>query len=157
MAYKSRYGFSTPLRAGYVTKTYRVSPPPASAQAPQQQAAIAQIQAAQEKANLLNEQRYQQLLGTFESLGKAGRTRIEEQATQQQGRATQGLVSRGLGSTTITSAVQRGIASDAERLRQQLEETLSVAKAGIIERRSDVGPDLGMFANLLQAAQGFSR
>lgn len=128
------------------------------AQAPSQargggfQDIIKQMQAAQDKANLLNEQRYQQALGQFETLGQAGRARIEQQTTQRQASATQGLTSRGLGSTTITSAVERGIAGDAELQQQQLGESVAVQKAGLMERRSDVGPDLGMFASLLQAA-----
>lgn len=113
---------------------------------------IKQMQAAQEKANLLNEQRYQQVLAQFEGLGKAGRARIEQQTVQRQAAATQALTSRGLGGTTITSAVGRGIAGEAETQRQQLEESVAVRKAGVMERRTDVGPDLGMFANLLQMA-----
>lgn len=116
------------------------------------QGIIKQMQAAQKKANLANEQRYQQILSSFEGLGKAGRARIEEQTIQRQAQATQSLTSRGLGSTTITSAVERGIASDAELQRQQLEEAVTVQKAGVMERRTDVGPDLGMFASLLQSA-----
>ncbi len=113
---------------------------------------IRQMQAAQEKANLMNEQRYQQILGQYENLGQAGRTRIEQQTQQRQAEATQNLTSRGLGNTTITSAVERGISSDAELQRQQLEETVAMQKAGVMERRTDTGPDLGMFANLLQSA-----
>lgn len=113
---------------------------------------IKQMQTAQEKANLLNEQRYQQILGQFTGLGKAGRARIEEQTRQRQAQATQSLTSRGLGGTTITSAVERGIAGDAETQRQQLEESVAMQKAGVMERRTDVGPDLGMWANLLQIA-----
>lgn len=113
---------------------------------------ISQMQAAQEKANLLNEQRYRQILAQYENLGQAGRARIEEQTTQRQAEARQGLVSRGLGGTTITSAVERGIGRESELARQQLEESVAVQRAGVMERRTDVGPDLGMFANLLQAA-----
>ena len=113
---------------------------------------IKQMQAAQEKANLMNEQRYRQILGQFEGLGKAGRARIEQQTAQRQAESTQRLTSRGLGSTTITAAAERGIASDAEMQRQQLEESVAMQKAGVMERRSDIGPDLGMFANMLMAA-----
>lgn len=113
---------------------------------------IKQMQAAQEKANLLNEQRYQQILGQFEGLGQAGRARIEQQTLQRQAEATQSLMGRGLGGTTITSAVGRGIAGEGEMQRQQLEESVAMQKAGVMERRTDVGPDLGMFAGLLQAA-----
>ena len=113
---------------------------------------IKQMQAAQEKANLLNKQRYRQILGQFEGLGTAGRARIEQQTTQRQAETTQSLTSRGLGNTTITAAASRGIASDAELQRQQLDESVAMQKAGVMERRSDVGPDLSMFANLLQSA-----
>ncbi len=113
---------------------------------------IQQMQAAQEKANLLNEQRFKRAMSQFENLGNAGRARIEQQTAQRQAAATQNLTSRGLGNTTITSSVERGIASDAETSRQQLEEGIAVQKAGLLERRSDVGPDLSQFASLLQAA-----
>lgn len=113
---------------------------------------IKQMQAAQEKANLLNEQRYQQILSQYETLGQAGRARIEQQTLQRQAEATQSLMGRGLGGTTITSAVGRGIAGEGEMQRQQLEESVATQKAGVMERRTDVGPDLGMFAGLLQAA-----
>ena len=113
---------------------------------------IKQMQAAQEKANLMNEQRYQQVLGQYANLGKAGQARIEQQTTRRQAEATQGLTSRGLGSTTITSAVERGIAGDAEMQQQQLSESVAMQKAGVMERRTDTGPDMSMFANLLQQA-----
>lgn len=116
------------------------------------QGIIQQMQAAQEKANLLNKQRFERAMSQFENLGQAGRARIEQQTAQRQAAATQNLTSRGLGSTTITSSVERGIASDAELSRQQLEEGVAVQKAGLLERRSDVGPDLSQFASLLQTA-----
>ncbi len=177
MAYRSEYGFSTPLprprvqsvttRAGWESGKSGISssnplyakltkawgrPGGGGAGVGGLPSIIKQMQAAQKKANLANEQRYQQILGSFENLGKAGRARIEQQTTQRQAQATQSLTSRGLGSTTITSAVERGIASDAELQRQQLEESVTMQKAGVMERRTDRGPDLGMFANLLQAA-----
>ena len=116
------------------------------------QGIIKQMQTAQQKANKANEKRYQQILSSFEGLGKAGRARIEQQTTQRQAQATQNLTSRGLGNTTITSAVERGIAGDAETQRQQLEESVTMQRAGVMERRTDEGPDLGMFASLLQSA-----
>jgi len=113
---------------------------------------IAQFQAAQDKANQANELRYQQALGQFENLGKAGQARIEQQTTQRQAEATQNLTSRGLGNTTITSAVSQGIADAGEQQRQQLDESVASQKAGLIERRTDAGPDAGLFASMLQIA-----
>ena len=111
-----------------------------------------QIQKAQKKANEANEARFQAAMKQFEGLGQAGEARIARSTEQRQGAATQNLTSRGLGSTTITSAVERGIAGDAETQRQELGERVAVQKAGLLERKTDLGPDLGMFVNLLQAA-----
>lgn len=113
---------------------------------------LQQMEAAQQKANLANEERYKEILAQYENLGEAGRTRIAQQETRQLATGQQGLISRGLGSTTITAGLERGVASDAELARQQLEESVATQKAGVMERRTDVGPDIGMYANLLQAA-----
>ena len=116
------------------------------------QSVLKQMQQAQAQANQANEQRYSQILGLYDTVGQAGRTRIGQQTAQAQAKGTQDLTSRGLGNTTITSAVSRGIANDAEQQTQQLNEGLAMQKAGVMERRSDTGPDLGMYANLLQAS-----
>jgi len=115
---------------------------------------IQQFQLSQEQANKVNEQRYKDILKLYENLGQAGRTRIERETAQSQAQATQGLISRGLGNTTITSAVQRGISEESELARQQLEETVALQRAGVMERRTDAGPDTGLYASLLQAAAG---
>ena len=112
---------------------------------------ISQMQAAQDKANAANEARYQQTLAQFENLGQAGRARIGEQTTRQQATAAQDLTSRGLGSTTITQAVRGGIAREGESSIQELNERVAMQKAGVMERRTDAGPDMGMFAGLIQA------
>jgi hypothetical protein len=113
---------------------------------------IRQLQQAQNKANEANEKRYQDILGLYGNLGQAGMTRIGQAEQQGQAKATQDLTSRGLGNTTVTSAVSRGIASDAELARQSLQEGVAQQKAGVMERRTDQGPDMGMYANLLQQA-----
>lgn len=116
---------------------------------------IKQLQQAQTQANTANEQRYQDILKQYEGMGAAGMARIGQAEQQQQARGTQDLISRGLGNTTITSAVSRGVASDAEMARQQLQENVAQQRAGVMERRTDQGPDLSMYANLIsQAAQG---
>lgn len=115
-------------------------------------ALIQQYQQAQQQANAANEARYQQALGLTDILGTTGRTRIAQQAAQQQASAQQSLISRGLANTTITGAASRGIASDAEMQRQALEESVAGQKIGLMQSKIEQGPDLGMFAGLLQAA-----
>ncbi len=153
-------------------------------------AIMKQITDAQKKANAANLERYQQLLSVIDTLGKqvgaegtfgqaeqllsqvgqAAQTRIGEQATRAQATTEQGLISRGLGSTTIRQSAQRGIRADEERARQEAEERtagqkaglltqragletqIGGMKAGVMERRTDAGPDLGMYASLIQSA-----
>lgn len=153
-------------------------------------AIIQRIDAAQAAANAANLQRYQALLthldalgqqvgeaGTFgqatsllSQVGEAARTRITAAETQAKATTEQGLTSRGLGGTTIRQTAMRGVASDAERARQEAAEALTQQRVGLltqragmeaqiggmkaaaIEGRQDIGPNLAMFASLLQAA-----
>lgn len=114
--------------------------------------------------------RYTAAAGELSKLGQAGRTRIGTQATKAVAATEQDLITRGLGTSTIRMTAQRGIMSDAERARQELGEGLAAQRAGLLERRAgtemqlgamragvmerraDIGPDLSMFASLLQAA-----
>ena len=52
----------------------------------------------------------------------------------------------------MVGANARGIASGAENQRQQLQEQVTSAKAGVMERKTDQGPDMNMYANLIQSA-----
>ena len=112
---------------------------------------IGQMQAAQDKANAANEARYLEMMQQFEGLGTAGQARIQESTARQQAASTQDLTSRGLGNTTITGAMSRGIAREGESATQELGERVAMQKAGAMERRTDQGPDMGMFAQLMQA------
>lgn len=121
---------------------------------------VKQLQAAQTAANKANEQRYQDILGLYSGMGKAGEARIGQAEEQAQAKNTQDLTARGLGNTTVTSSTNRGIASDAEYARQTLAESVAKQQAGVMERKTEQGPDMGMYASLLakasraQTAQG---
>lgn len=113
---------------------------------------IKRFEAAQLAANKANEDRYQQILSSLSGQGAAARRRVDQQATQAGGAADQDLISRGLGNTTIRQSVQRGVASDKELANQSIDEQVAGMRAGVMERRNDEGPDLSMYANLIQAA-----
>lgn len=135
---------------------------------------ISNMQQQQSDANQANLQRYRQLLKTIrrtrkgalrdvEGAGQAATQRLERESTARMGQAEQDLISRGLGNTTIRSAVQRGIQSDTDLAQQSIFEGVGQQKAGLrmetggrlaaaIEGRNDIGPDLSMMAGLLQAA-----
>lgn len=89
-------------------------------------------------------ERHEQIMAQMEGLGTAGRARIQRETTQRQAGAAQQLVSRGLGSTTITSAVERGIAREGETATQELEERVAGQKAGAISAQRGVEAQLGM-------------
>ena len=119
---------------------------------------LKKLQNKQRKANEANEARYQEILGMYGNLGQAGMARIGQAEQQAMASGTQDLASRGLGNTTIRGSMARGVASDAELARQQLGESVATQKAGVMERRTDEGPDMGLYSNLLmQAAQGQQR
>lgn len=118
---------------------------------------------AQQEARAANEQRYKDILaghdariagarGEIDQLGGRERLAIEDRRTQDAARAEQGLIDRGLGSTTIRSSVMRGydaardraltgLAEDQSRLKLQYLPTLEGERLGFMERRNDVGPD----------------
>jgi len=110
-----------------------------------------QLQLSQEEAKAINEQRYKDILALYENLGKAGLTRIQKETAAAQAASKQSMISRGLGGTTMVEAAGRGIATESELQRQQLEENVALQRAGVMERRTDVGPDMSQYINLLQA------
>lgn len=113
---------------------------------------VSRFEKAQADANAANEQRYQQILSSLGGQGKSAYRRIDQGTTQALGASDQDLTSRGLGNTTIRSTAQRGIRSDAENAKLAVDEQVAGMKAGVMERRNDIGPDFSMYANLLQQA-----
>lgn len=119
-----------------------------------------------EEANAANEARYKEGLGWYDQMannvqgfGNTAMERIGRNETMQHGAAEQSLISRGLGNSTVVPAVQRGISSDAEFARTNVNEQQARAmndvisqRVGWIGARSDIGPNLGMYAQYQQGA-----
>jgi hypothetical protein len=151
---------------------------------------IAQLTQMQGQANKAGKARYQQLLQQIAQLqqgilgeggtlaqaeermagfGEAGRARLDQDLIRQMAEAEQGLISRGLGNTTVRTSARRGVAEDIERARQALDERVAAQQAGLLERRAgmqadlgrleadailsrqDEGPNMGTYLNLIQA------
>lgn len=70
------------------------------------------------------------VLGNIKDVGKAQDQAIQDTYAAQQGHATQGLISRGLGNTTIQNAVSRGMLSDREKARTGLASNMAQLYAG---------------------------
>lgn len=80
----------------------------------------------------LSRQATSQMLGGFDAakreasrLGRGAKQGALDRETQQYGRAAQNLANRGLGSTTISSNLNRGIASDTNRELSAIDEGLA--------------------------------
>lgn len=105
-------------------------------------------------------------------IGAGARADVETGAGQLQARTEQQLTSRGLGGTTILGSMTRGVEAERQRGLRGVEEAQAGRmmglkerqagmetgqagqKAGFIERRTDRGPDVGMYSSLMkQAAQ----
>jgi len=113
---------------------------------------------------------YGQAFDLLENLGESQAERIEIRGTRDFAQAEQDLISRGLGNTTIRESVRRGVGEDVARGQRELteqvgrqkagvlqaragaEERMGAGRTGIMERRTDQGPDLGSLYGLLSQA-----
>ena len=105
-------------------------------------------------ANAANESRYSQLLALADQQGQSQMQASQRLRTQELGNATASLTNRGLGNSTIVDTTRRGIVNDAAVRNQGIANSVAANKAGIIERRTDQAPDLGMYAQLLAQPGG---
>lgn len=141
-----------------------------SAQYQEQNDPAKELKSLLDKANAENEARYQELLsiadqriGLADAFGQTARTRIDRSEAAQVGDMTQSLIDRGLYNTTVPMALERGIRSESEFQRQGVDEAearlrsdLMADKMGVIERKSDVAPDLALYSQLQKEASAGS-
>lgn len=111
-----------------------------------------------------NEQRYAQAMAIYDEIikryqpggtfGKAALGQLEAQKTRDVGKETQQMISSGLYGTTTTAGLPTKWEAEVGapsrlRLEDIMMERLSqaqIGKAGFIERREDVYPDVGAYA-----------
>lgn len=103
-------------------------------------------------ANTANEGRYQDILKNYRLGGKADRADITRSGMEERASGTQDLMSRGLFNTTVLDAMRQRSMEGQQRNIMRVNEGVRQNVAGVMERRTDQGPDTGMFAQLLQAA-----
>lgn len=75
--------------------------------------------------------RYKRNLGYLDTLGEDERRDIERRTTRETAVQNQGLISRGLGNTTIRASVSRGIEEDRGRRIADLNQRILSARVGI--------------------------
>jgi hypothetical protein len=74
---------------------------------------------------------YNKSTAASDAIGQQAYDRINQNLRRSEGAATQQLIGRGLGNSTITSAVQRGYQRDAEDARQGVDEQRAARTIGI--------------------------
>lgn len=105
---------------------------------------------AMNRANQANQQRYQQAIGLVAGTGEGAKNRIRRSTRIGKSRDQQSLIDRGLFSTTITDSLSRQRDRDMQEQFTQVDDSIADRIASIIQSRTDRGPDLGLFAQLLQ-------
>ncbi len=149
---------------------------------------IKQLTKAQASANKANIARYEAGLGELGAgretlrglysqagdlssiIGRQAAQDVNRGAQRGQAVGLQNLISSGLGNTTITGAMMRGVEEDRRRGMQAVEEGKAGRQMGLLTQqagqefgmsgtiadfmasRSDIGPDMGQYANLIQQA-----
>ena len=134
---------------------------------------IANFQAKQDAANAANQKRYEEAIALYSDIveqykpggafGAGFEAQLDRQKTKTVAGQTQSLVSSGLFGTSVTAGLGQKFEEEVgmparlklEDIRMGRYAEAISAKAGLIERREDVGPDYGMIAQL--SAQAASR
>lgn len=119
---------------------------------------IKMFQDLQDQANQANEQRYGDILGLLEGQGTAAKRQIDTSTRNTLSQQRQNLASSGLFNTTMLNTIAGQRAKEADLAKTQIDEWSALQKAGVMERRSDVGPDPGFYTELLRILgrdQGF--
>lgn len=106
--------------------------------------------AQQQESRTANEQRYGQILDLMSNLGVQGGKDIEERGQRRLETIRQQQISAGLGGTSAGWAPSALAERETTGAKGRLAENVAAMTAGVIERRSDVGPDLGFLAQLMQ-------
>jgi hypothetical protein len=117
---------------------------------------------------------YNEIFGLANGLSDAGNKREADLTHSQLAQMQQSVIGRGLNNTTIKDSLRRGILDDSALRQKEIADTraqqmmglkgnyaqlltsllgdVNTNKMGIIERRTDQQPDLGLYAQLLSQA-----
>jgi hypothetical protein len=117
---------------------------------------LGQYQTAFDDANAANEQRYGQLLSGYDQryargmeLANAAR---DQQYRHELARVNQDLTARGLRASTLPGTAAHNAFERAQQIPLAQHNATSADKLGVIERRTDNAPDIGMMTQLAMAA-----
>lgn len=149
---------------------------------------IDKLEEARQQANLANQRRYEQGLRALragreslrqyfdtaqqniQNIGSAATEEVDRSARRNLASGRQGLISAGLGNTTITGSLNRGVEDDRQRQLRAIDEQRQIALSGLAERRAgaefqtagaitdfiaareDTGPNTALYSQLAERA-----
>lgn len=105
----------------------------------------------QKAANQANELRYQDILKTLKGQGESSKRDIAMGGREERADISQDLIGRGLFNTTTLDALKNRSREREGRESTRIDESVADRTAGVMERRTDQGPNAGLFAQLLQS------
>jgi hypothetical protein len=115
---------------------------------------IGMLKSAQDAANAANQARLDEIMNLNQTAANES-LRQSRVATQGNLAAnTADMISRGLVNSTVLDTNRRGILNDANARDDAIRSNLAQTRAGVLERVSDEGPDLGLYAQLLSQPGG---
>ena len=106
------------------------------------------VQAAEDAANWANRARLSRIMGLYAGMGGAERQRIGRGARRQQSAVSQSLINRGLSSSTVLGPMMTRIQETAQRGYLDVADRVRGRMAGVLERVSDVGPDMNLVTRM---------
>lgn len=98
-------------------------------------------------------QLYNNVLGGISNIGASQGQAIEDVYAQQKGQAQQSLTSRGLGNTTVSDSVQRGLGLDKSKAQIALANQMAQTTAGYQSQLGLAGLGYGNMANMQNTGQ----
>jgi hypothetical protein len=111
-------------------------------------------QAEQTESKAAQEQRYQDILDLAQNLGVQGAADIAERGVGRQSDLSQQMISSGLYGSSASWAPGTLINRETEAETRRLNEDVAAMKMGVMERRTDTYPDLGLLSAVMgQAGQ----
>ena len=140
--------------AGGAISTAMQVPPPAAGGVGSISGVVNQLQGAQNQANQANENRYNSILGSMAGMGGAERGEIAATADKERGAIKQHMLNMGLNSSTVVGPMMNKVTEQQNSSNMKLADSLTKMRTGVMERRSDVGPDAGLYSGLIQKALG---
>lgn len=104
---------------------------------------------AQNQANQANQSRLDEIMRLLEGQGESARTEARRMSAERMGAGDQSLMDRGLFNTTILDSQRRREGETLQRQLQSIGEQVALNRAGVLERVTDMGPDMGAWAQLI--------